>query len=468
MEFLLSDICYMQSGGTPRKNNADFWEGEIPWVTISDFKNIENSVIYKTQETISKKGLRAINNRFFKNGTLLLAMYGSVGKTAILGIDASINQAILGINSKNASILNLKYLKYWLDYNKDFIIYQSKGATLRNVSLSIIQRQKIDLPTLEMQDKIVTILDKVHTIQEKRKKTIQKYDELLQTVFLNMFGDPVINPIGWNKISLEELGKWKSGRTPSRQKQEYFNGNIPWATSGELNEVFISSTKEYITQDAIDNSNAKLIPENNLLLGMYDTAALKSSINTVPLTCNQAIAYSQIDSQKCNLLYLYAALQIGKEYFKSSQRGGRQQNLNLTMIKEISIPNPPIERQEEFEIIYLKYSQLNKKLKDSIEYLNDLFNSLSQLAFKGELEFGQGIDLEILLKNDFTFFKKNGTDKSIQQLIERLDKNELNEYKFHNPEIYDKAKDFVFELLKENKIKQVFDSKTKSVKLKLK
>ena len=109
MEFTLKDICYMQSGGTPKSTNHLFYGGKIPWVTISDFKNSEGDVLYKTEQTITEDGLAAINGRFFKKNTLLLAMYGSVGKTAILGVDASTNQAILGISSKDESVLNIKF-----------------------------------------------------------------------------------------------------------------------------------------------------------------------------------------------------------------------------------------------------------------------------------------------------------------------------------------------------------------------
>ena len=90
---------------------------------------------------------------------------------------------------------------------------------------------------------------------------------------------------------------------------------------------------------------------------------------------------------------------------------------------------------------------------------------MSQTAFEGALSFNTAVDLEVLMENDYNFFKENSNTKSIQLLLERLDMDELNEKKFSEQEIYDKAKGFVFELLKEGKVKQVFDEKTKRVKL---
>lgn len=407
-----------------------------------------------------------LNDFEFNNRALIL---GTGGKASLHFAEGrySVSTDCLVLSSKQEEV-NIKFTYYYLNYNFHLIERGFKGAGLEHISKEYVGNIEIIYPDLENQNKIVAILDKVKSILDKREETIQKYSELLRATFIDMFGDPIINPKGWSKIALGKLGEWRSGGTPPRSKPEYFTGNIPWVTSGELNEPYISSAKEHITEEAITISNAKLIKENSILIGMYDTAALKSSINIIPITCNQAIAFSHINAQKCNLLYLYSVLQIGKEYFKRNQRGARQQNLNLKMIKKISVPYPPIELQKEFETRYLIYIELTKKLKFSHQFIEDLYNSLSQLAFKGELEFGKGIDLEVLLDNDYVFFKENSNKKSIQQLLERVDKNELNKNKFYNPELYDKAKSFVFELLKNGEIEQVFDDKTNTVKLKLK
>ncbi len=138
------------------------------------------------------------------------------------------------------------------------------------------------------------------------------------------------------------------------------------------------------------------------------------------------------------------------------------------MIKGISVPNPPIELQKEFELRYLKLIETKEKLKSSIILLKNLVLSISQLAFIGELRYGHGIALEILLDNDYAFFRNHSDTKTVQQLLTRLDKDGLNENKFYVSDIYDKAKRFVFELLKEDKLEQFFDTQTDMVKLKLK
>src|SRR5690606_40458033 len=103
----LGHLCKMNSGGTPSRSKPEYYKGgNIPWVKISDIENAKGGVIVDTEEKITLDGLKSINNRIFKPGTLLLAMYGSVGKVAFLNKEMSTNQAILGIEILEKSKLS--------------------------------------------------------------------------------------------------------------------------------------------------------------------------------------------------------------------------------------------------------------------------------------------------------------------------------------------------------------------------
>lgn len=166
--------------------------------------------------------------------------------------------------------------------------------------------------------------------------------------FIELFGDPVSNKKGLPKVKLGEIGDWKTGGTPSRSNNEYYNGTIPWLSSGELNNIYCFDSIEKITETAIKESSAKIIPIGSLLLGMYDTAALKSTINMIECSCNQAIAYANLNENLVNTVYVYYCIQIGKEFYKSQQRGVRQKNLNLSMVKGLEILLPDLAPQNQF------------------------------------------------------------------------------------------------------------------------
>ena len=118
---------------------------------------------------------------------------------------------------------------------------------------------------------------------------------------------------------------------------------------------------------------------------MYDTAALKSTINMIECSCNQAIAYSKLNNEIVNTVYVYYCIQMGKEFYKSQQRGVRQKNLNLSMIKGLEILLPNLDSQNQFASFVQQVDKLKFEMQESLKELEDNFNSLMQRAFKGEL-----------------------------------------------------------------------------------
>ena len=296
--------------------------------------------------------------------------------------------------------INPRYVYYFLKNNMHILQKGFRGAGLKNISKSYLDQIDIPIISLEEQNRIVWVLDKTEKLICQRKQSIEALEVLIKSVFLEMFGDPVLNPQEYPIISLSQLGKWQSGGTPLRSKEYYYDGNIPWYSSGELNDVHIFQSKENINSRAIRETSAKLVKAGSLLLGMYDTAALKSSITRVDASCNQAIAFSLLSENKCNSLYVYMAIQLGKRMHLSRRRGVRQRNLNLNMIKGIKIPLPPVKDQNRYALIFEKTLDEIDKLKDSLNRLETLFQSLLQKAFHGEL----------VLNNSEYSFQKAVTD----------------------------------------------------------
>jgi type I restriction enzyme, S subunit len=340
--------------------------------------------ISETKEQVTDLAVRECNMKLVLQGTLLFSFKLSVGKVGIASRDLFTKEAIAALKIRNEKELYQAYLYHALgslnfDGKGDRAV---KGITLNKAKL---QNLLIPLPPLPEQKRIAAILDKADALRQKNKQLLAAYDELLQATFLDMFGDPVTNPKGWEKKNLGEFGDWKSGGTPSRSKKEYYEGNIPWLSSGELENMYVSDSNEHITEKAIVESAAKKIEIGSLLLGMYDTAALKSSINTKILTCNQAIAFAKLDEQRINTEFAYFQIQLGKEFFRSKQRGVRQKNLNLSMIKSIELIYPSVEMQNKFAGIVKNIEAQKAILKQSIQESEDLFKGLVQKAFNGSL-----------------------------------------------------------------------------------
>lgn len=241
------------------------------------------------------------------------------------------------------------------ELNKAYLVYVLKGIDLSNVITGAAQPQitrqslsptKIPVPPIAEQERIVAELDLLSGIIEKKKEQLKAYDQLAQSIFYTMFGDPIDNPKGWEVKKLGEIANCTSGGTPSRRVPRFFEGTINWFSAGELNNMYLRDSIEKITQEAIDNSNAKLCPANSLFIGMYDTAAFKLGIPIKDSASNQACANVELSND--NVIWLYYSLLLMRDEALKHRHGARQKNLSLRFIKDFYVPIPPLSLQEEF------------------------------------------------------------------------------------------------------------------------
>lgn len=156
-----------------------------------------------------------------------------------------------------------------------------------------------------------------------------------------------------------------SGGTPPREKSDYFIGNIPWLRTQEVNWTDIYDTELKISEEAVYNSSAKLIPSNCVIVAMYGATAAKACINKIELTTNQACCNLQIDSGKA--LYKYVYYWICNNYIKLKCLGeGSQNNLNAKKIKEYPIPIPPLSEQQRIVSILDRFEALTTDLQSGL------------------------------------------------------------------------------------------------------
>lgn len=192
-------------------------------------------------------------------------------------------------------------------------------------------------------------------------------------------------PQGWEVKKLGDIAEISSGGTPSRNKKEYWeNGIIPWVKIKDIKENFISTTEEFITEDGLKNSSAKLFKKGTLLYSIFATLG-EVAILDIDATTNQAIAGINIKENNINSLYLMYFLKSIKDKIYSKGRGVAQNNLNLTILKQIEIPLPPLKEQERIVGIldesFAKIDESIKILEQNLLNLDELMQSALQKAF---------------------------------------------------------------------------------------
>jgi type I restriction enzyme S subunit len=384
----LDILCKMNSGGTPSRKNLSFYSGDIPWAKISDIEAADGGIVIGTEEHLTDSGLSAINNRIFESGTLLLAMYGSVGKVAFAGTKMSTNQAILGINIKDTNILDYSYLKYWFQTIKAQLLDRAVGGTLQNISLGIVKELEIPLPPIATQKRIAEILDAADALRHKEQELLKKYDELAQAIFIDMFGDPVKNDKGWNISALEELcidivdcphstpnHTQEITDFPCIRTSEMKNGKISWGSMKYLNKEDYSIRVKRLVPEAGDivyaregtYGEAVLLPKNyHFALGQR-TMLLRPNSNLV----SNEFLWFQINSD-----YVYRQA-------KRKNMGSTVGHVNVADVKKFDILVPPVQLQLKFTDVIANLISTESFFES--QQTDKLFDSLIQKAFNGEL-----------------------------------------------------------------------------------
>ena len=363
--YKMSDLFDLQMGKTPARNNLSYWKGgNNSWVSISDLPLVDLYIGAETKEKITDLAVIESKIKHVPEGTVLMSFKLSIGRTAITTRPVYTNEAIMALIPHNFVINNifLSFLiRYW-DWSKG-TNKAVKGITLNKKTLQSIF---IPIPPIELQNQFSDFVKLVDKTRKSFQKFISLFDESIESKFIEMFGDPKFNKS--NLVKIKEIGKLTSGGTPSRSKPEYYEGKIKWYSAGELNSLYLPDSIEHITQKALQDSSAKLFKKGTLLIGMYDTAALKMGILTEDSSSNQACANLE-PIEDYNVIWLYYVLNFMKPIFLNKRQGVRQKNLSLSLIKEFQIPTAPIEMQEQFALFV---EQINIR---KIKVINALIDS---------------------------------------------------------------------------------------------
>lgn len=221
-----------------------------------------------------------------------------------------------------------------------------------------------------------------------KKKTALTIEERLQQALVPAEEQPYEVPENWVWVRLESVASWSSGGTPSRKHEEYYNGDILWIKTGELNNGWIYDTEEKITDEGLKKSSAKLFPPYSVLIAMYGATIGKVAILGVPATTNQACACA-VCNQSLLYMYLFYYCISQKNVFIEKGKGGAQPNISQIILKQHPIPLPPLSEQqrivERIEELFAKLDEAKERLQEVAESFAVRKAALLHKAFTGEL-----------------------------------------------------------------------------------
>lgn len=357
----------------------------VPLVTSKNL--VGGKIDFSTCNLISQEDHLAISKRSaVDDGDILYAMIGTIGNPVIVekSQNFSIKNVALFKFTKSSEVFN-RFIYHFL--NSKLAVRQfesnSRGGTQKFVSLGNIRSLKIPLPPLDEQKRIAAILDKADAIRRKRQQAINLADDFLRSVFLDMFGDPVTNPKGWE---VKQVGKVVDSIVPGRDKPKSFTGGMPWITTNDLNHLgstYESEKSMGLSDMEIAAVKARIIPKNSVLMTCVGDLGV-ISIAGNDMVMNQQL-HAFLPNENIEKEFLMYALSFQKHYMIKMASSTTVPYMNKTICNSVPVILPAIEMQKKFTDLFKKASFLRKRLISTQSDKRFLFNSLSQKAFAGEL-----------------------------------------------------------------------------------
>lgn len=369
----IGDVCTVIGGSTPKSEVSEYWGGENYWVTPAELNG--NKYQGATNRTITNLAVQKTNLKLLPKGTVLLSSRAPIGKVAITTVPMYCNQGFKNIICSE-NLLN--EFVYWYLYNStEYLNSLGTGATFKEISKKTTESIVIPVPPLPEQERIVAELDLLTGIIDKQKAQLGELDTLAQSIFYDMFGDPIENEKGWKVEKMGEVCTIERGGSP-RPIEQYLTdaeNGINWIKIGDATDggMVITSTKQKIKPEGMKKSRyvhkGDFLLSNSMSFGRPYILGVDGCIHDGWLV----IQDTKHVFNKIYLYYLLGSSQIYKA-FQSMAVGGVVNNLNKDIVKAVRVAIPGLEFQESFAQKIQSIESQKESINRSIAETQKLFD----------------------------------------------------------------------------------------------
>ncbi len=388
----LGELCDVQIGKTPTRARKEYWGAGSPWLSIADMN--QGWDLVSTKETITQFAIKDCNCRKVEPGTALLSFKLSVGKVGIARIPMYTNEAIAHLPVRDRKRVEVRFLcraLLALDLNEG-TDRAAMGATLNKAKLNQI---RIPLPPIEEQRRIADILHKAHAGRANRQSSLTKLDDLAQSIFFELFGDPVTNPKGWPEDKLlADCTDIMSGITKGRKLPAgTTTRKVPYLAVVNVQDRRLDLNTVKVIEATEGEISRYRLKHGDLLLtegGDPDKLGRGSLWNDEISECihQNHIFRVRVTDDCLTPLFLnwLVGSERGKRYFlKSAKQTTGIASINLRQLRAFPLLTPPLALQQRFSAAIESVSAVTAQVQESFTVQDSLFASLQYRAFRGEL-----------------------------------------------------------------------------------
>lgn len=377
--FRLTDLVEVIGGGTPRTSIPEYWNGDIPWISVVDFQG-EKKYILKTEKHISGLGLQNSSTKILKSGQVIISARGTVGELAILGKDMAFNQSCYGLDANN--LTSNEFVYYLLKHNINQIKQKTNGAVFDTITRETLDNIFVEIPSLKEQQHIVEVLSALDDKIELNRQTNATLEAIAQAVFKEWFVDfrypgatgelvdSELGPIpkGWRVDNLDGFASISSGKGPKRTA--FTDKGYPiLGANGK-----IGFTNNYLIDDEV------------ILTGRVGTIGTLQLINKKVWISDNVLIITPIEDFYYHYLYLW----LKTVDFENLNRGSTQPLITKTDLLHLPILRPDVNIFVEYDRIcrglfklFTNYNNENALLSEIRDHLlPKLMNEQAELCRK--------------------------------------------------------------------------------------
>ena len=280
-----------------------------------------------------------------------------------------------------------KYLFHYLAWTDTYRRVADMAGSRSSFTAKMFAAVPILLPPLAEQKRIAGILDAADALRAKRREALAQLDTLIESTFLDMFGDPVTNPMEWDTFDLEQVGQVITGNTPSRKRPDYYGDDIEWIKSDNINDpsVFLTEAEERLS--VAGKAVARTSPKGSILVTCI--AGSPACIGNAAIA-DREVAFNQqinafVPGERIGSWFALGMFLVGKRLVQSASTNAMKGMVSKSAFSAVSVPLPPMSLQNRFAAIFESINQQMASQRAHLTELDTLFASLQSRAFRGDL-----------------------------------------------------------------------------------
>jgi len=401
-EYKLTEIMDLIGGGTPKTSNPDYWDGDIPWISVKDF-NGERRYVGETGKKITKLGLENSSTKILSKGDIIISARGTVGELAIIPSDMAFNQSCYGLRAKD--FVDSTFLYYLLKQSANILKHNTHGSVFDTITRETFENISVKLPPLPTQQKIAAILSSLDDKIELNNKINDNLEQQAQAIFKSWFVDfePFGGkmPEGWKVGKLEDIADYYNGYAFSSKEllNEPGENCLDVFKQGHIKKGggFIpDGTKSWYPLSKCQKLKNYILKKGDILMAMTD---MKGNVAILGNTAIMPVNDKYIVNQRVSLLRAKKELNINYPYLylltndhdflmdlRSRANSGVQVNLSSTAIKESEVNIAPKEVYKQFNNIVLPLFENILANQQENQKLANVRDSLLPKLMNGEIE----------------------------------------------------------------------------------